>query len=38
MFVGNIRPRKGKLDACGAVGVITGIGTITNDKQLNKAK
>ena len=38
MFVGNIRPWKGKLDACGAVGVITGIGTITNHKKLNKTK
>ncbi len=34
----NIRPWKGKLDACGAVGVITGIGTITNHKQLDKTK
>ncbi|SSQ99207.1 Uncharacterised protein [Acinetobacter baumannii] len=38
VFVMDIRPWKGKLDACGAVGVITSIGTITNDKQLNKTK
>ena len=38
MFVADIGPGKGELDASRAVGVITGIGAITDHKQLDKAK
>src|SRR5690606_12685942 len=38
MFVADISPGKGELNASRAVGVVTGIGAITDHKQLNKAK